>query len=238
MRLKTLLVVSLAVICSLTVEAQRKRGGARGADGGEIKAKGNYAKVQIVQMPKIGAQSLIPAPVFNAQMQGGAQPIVKKIRRWGVFELQYATYVKWQEELSFTWHVLCDTSKAKEKDRSKDAAPLPAYVYYTTTVRYINIPDGNHMACTCLPPSAIDRYGEPVAITVLITNKDGDELALDGFGNVKGVDVKSKWWEDDRVMGAVDKKGKQLVELRAGLLLDRSKTPFALINSADYEVIQ
>ena len=48
-----------------------------------------------------------------------------------------------------------------------------------------------------------------------------------------------KWcyWIDMEYETKDKKTGKNMIERRAGLV-DRSKTPFALINSSDYELVQ
>ena len=49
-----------------------------------------------------------------------------------------------------------------------------------------------------------------------------------------------KWWENDKFMNwqkAVNGEQKNQVERRQGLV-DRSKTPFWLVNNADYELVQ
>ena len=153
-------------------------------------------------------------------------------------ETKYTTMAKWQDELTFNWHVLLDASKAKEKDPKN----LPAqYSYYNTQVRYVDIKKGSHMASVCLPPSVLERFGEPCTISLIITNKEGDELAfhtenMSGDVNQAG----EKWWENDKFMNWQKKiKGemKPMLERRQGLV-DRSKTPFWLVNNADYELVQ
>ena len=137
MKIKTLLCCSLALACALSVSAQRRSssrsGGAKTAR--EAAQEKMDAKVKISQMPNIGPQSLLVAP--GLQAQGGSQPITKSRRQWGVYEMTYRTAQKWTEDLTVNWFVLCDTKKAKQVDRSKTAARLPPYVYYTLVSRYV-----------------------------------------------------------------------------------------------------
>ena len=144
MKIKTLLCCSLALACALSVSAQRRSssrsGGAKTAR--EAAQEKMDEKVQISQMPNIGPQSLLVAP--GLQAQGGSQPITKSRRQWGVYEMTYRTAQKWTEDITVNWFVLCDTKKAKQVDRSKTAARLPPYVYYTLVSRYVNIPEGDH----------------------------------------------------------------------------------------------
>lgn len=241
---KTGFCLALTFVCALSVAAAPSRG--RGSKSArELAQEKMDAKVQISQMPNIGPQSLLVAP--GLQAQGGSQPITKSRRQWGVYEMTYRTAQKWTEDLTVNWYVLCDTSKAKQKDKSKSAARLPPYVYYTLVSRYVNIPDGDHRSCVCLPPSFVERYGEPVVISCEIVTSEGKLLAgettVNGFSYVKAGKFNEEakeameWWNDDKIINAKDKKGDPLIELRQGLV-DRSKSPFYLVNNADYETIQ
>ena len=249
MTIKKILCFALACACVATASAQRRT--ARGSKSAAEEAQDKMdAKVKISQMPSIGPQSLIMAPALSAQ--GGLQPISKGRRQWGVYDMTYRTAQRWTEELTVNWYVLCDTSKAKEKDRSKAAKRLPPYVYYTLVTRYVNIPEGDHRSCVCLPPSYIERYGEPVVITCELVTSAGKlldaETVLSNIGSpfVSGkfneeTKAKAEWWNVDTIINAkIQKgpdKGESLIEVRQGLV-DRSKTPFWLVNNADYEAIQ
>ena len=179
----------------------------------------------------LSAQSRRRGPV-------GADGGAAVARQWIVLETKYTTMAKWQDELTFNWHVLLDASKAKEKDPKN----LPAqYSYYNTQVRYVDIKKGSHMASVCLPPSVLERFGEPCTISLIITNKEGDELAFHTENMSSDVNqAGEKWWENDKFMNWQKKiKGemKPMLERRQGLV-DRSKTPFWLVNNADYELVQ
>ena len=247
MKMKTLLCCSLALAFALSAAAQSRRSSsARGGKSArELAQEKMDAKVKISQMPNIGPQSLLAAP--SLQAQGGSQPITKSRRQWGVYEMTYRTAQKWTEDITVNWFVLCDTKKAKQIDRSKTAARLPPYVYYTLVSRYVNIPEGDHRSCVCLPPSFIERYGEPVVISCELVTAEGKLLdgmtVVNGFSYVQAgqfneeTKAKMEWWANDDIINAKDKSGEAMIELRQGLV-DRSKSPFYLVNNADYETIQ
>jgi hypothetical protein len=251
MMMKKMICFALAAACVATVSAQSSRRSFRNGRGGaqaEAEAEQDKmdAKVKISQMRSIGPQSLIMAPALSAQ--GGLQPISKGRRQWGVYDMTYRTAQRWTEELTVNWYVLCDTAKAKTKDKSRTAKRLPPYVYYTLVTRYVNIPEGDHRSCACLPPSFIERYGEPVVISCEIVTSAGKlldgETVVNSFPWVKPgkfteeTKNEMEWWNIDKIINAKDNKtGEAMIEVRQGLV-DRSKTPFWLVNNADYEAIQ
>ena len=85
-----------------------------------------------------------------------------------------------------------------------------------------------------LPPSYLERYGEPKAVGLEITNQNGELLSGDCWSEVKGVASHKKFWEDQKIMNATGADGKPMIERRQGLV-DRSKSIWALVNPNDYE---
>ena len=192
---------------------------------------GKEAKIMLDQFPKLGRQSTLSAPA----LQGGSiiGKCYNKPRSWIVLEAKYTTFVKWQDQLTFTWHVLLETKSATENKGNKEG--LAPYSYFTTSVTYQNIPQGSHAASVCLHPSYLERFGEPKAIGIVITNRNGDILNGDTESEIKGIEPHSKFWEDPKIMDA--KQGNEpMIERRQGLL-DRSKTIWALVNPNDYELV-
>ena len=237
---RLMIAVAVAAAMVMVADAQGRksttRRGAVGADGGAAVAQGRDAKVIITRKAALGSSCLQSAPTANGTSYLGK--VFKKPRQWIVPELEYQTAADWQDELTVTWHILLDSRNAKQRDKaSKDKEPVPQYSYYTVSVRYQNVPKGSHAASCVLPPSILERYGEPAIISVRITNKEGDvrDGQDEGASNLKMPD---EWWTSDQVFSAKDKKtGAPLIARRQGLL-DRSKTIFALINPDDYEMVQ
>ena len=194
----------------------------------------NSARVVIDTFPKLGRQATLAAPSFSGESIVGKTYL--KPRRWIVLEAKYTTFAKWQDQLTFTWHVLLETKTATEKDKSDKIAP---YSYFTTSVTYQNIPQGSHTASVCLHPSNLERYGEPRAVGLVITSKSGEMLAGDSESLVAGIashpkDVSRAFWNNSEIMGKKNSAGEPLIERRQGLV-DRSKTIWALVNPNDYE---
>ena len=204
------------------------------AEDDEPVATGKDAYVRIDQFPKPGRQSTLSAPMVSGASIIGQ--CYTKPRKWIVLEAKYSTLAKFQDQLTFTWHVLLDTKTATEKDKEDK---LPPYSYFTTTTTYYNVPKGSHAASVCLHPSYLERYGEPRAIGLVVANKNGEILAGDCESDIKGIDTHPKdiqeaFWNKQDIMNATDKAGEPMIERRQGLV-DRSKTIWAIVNPNDYE---
>lgn len=226
MNVKTLTCAITALALAMVVSAAPEK-----AKKGVEKAD----KVTIQQFPKLGRQSTLDAPGVNGGSTIGVA-WTGKPRKWIVLEAKYDTTAKWTDQLTFTWHVMLDTSTATAKDKD-DREKIAPYSYFTQTVTYYNIPRGSHAASVCLPPSYLERFGEARVVGVVIANKDGEVVAGNTESALPKIKSGSKFWEDETVMGAKDKKsGEPLVERRQGLL-DRSKTIWALVNPNDYETV-
>ena len=197
---------------------------------------GKDAKIMIDQFPKTGRASTLSAPAL-----GGASIIgncYTKPRKWIVLEAKYTTYAKFQDQLTFAWHVLLETKSATENKGNKEG--LAPYSYFTQTVTYSNIPQGSHAASVCLHPSYLERYGEPKAIGLVITNAKGEVLAGDCESEIQGIashpkSIEKAFWNDQDIMNA-QQGGEPMIERRQGLQ-DRSKTIWALVNPNDYEAV-
>ena len=230
--MKKVIVSILAVSCAVAAFAAPKvaPGAMPGADG-EAVTSGREAKVNVDQFPKTGQASALSAPSVQGQTTIGK--CYQKPRKWLVFEMKYTTFVKWQDQLTFTWHILLESKSATEKDREDKKAP---YSYYTTSVTYANIPQGSHAASVVLPPSILERFGYAKAIGVVISNKNGDVLGGQSESEVQGIKGGTLWWNDEKIMNATDKNG-PMIERRQGLL-ERSKTIWGLVNPNDYEMVE
>ena len=228
----TLALVSVAFSASTLLAAGAKKKGVQAMAGNEDgpETSGREAKIIVDQMPKTGQSCCLGAPgIPGASMIGTCY---QKPRRWIVIETKYTTFAKFLDQLTFNWHVLLETKSAKENKGNRMG--LAPYSYFNTTVTYYNIPQGSHAACVCLPPSYLELYGEPKAIGFTISNQNGDILGGGTVSEVKGISADTKFWDDQKIMGANGADGKPMIERRQGLV-DRSKTNWALVNPNDYE---
>ena len=236
--MKSKVIVSLATALALGAvfaAGARKKGPQAMAGADEVATTGRAAKFSIDQMPRTGQSSLMFAP----SLEGGSSigKCYKKPRQWIVCETKYTTWgsdkSRFLEQLTFTWHVLLETKSAKENKGNKEK--LPPYSYFSTSMTYFNIPQGSHASSVVLPPSYLERYGEPKAIGFTVTNENGDELGGGTVSEIKGIAANTKFWENSDIMDAKDSaSGGPMIERRQGLL-DRSKTIWAMVNPNDYE---
>lgn len=210
-----------------------KAGGMQvGVNGPEVGAS-KLPQVLLEQLPKTGRPSTLQAPAIPGPSSIGQ--CYTKARRWIVLESKYKTFDAWTDRLVFTWHVLLDSKTATEASK-KDVKELPPYSYFSTTVTYVNIPRGSHAARVCLPPSYLERFGEPKAVGLVITSADGEMLAGNSESEIKGIKSRTQWWTDTKIMDAKGRDGEPMIERRQGLV-DRSKTIWSLVNPNDYEVV-
>ena len=229
---KLVMAMTVMVAASTLLAAGAKKKGVQAMAGNEDgpETTGREAKILVDQMPKTGQSCCLPAPSLQGASMVGV--CYTKPRRWIVIETKYTTFAKFLDQLTFNWHVLLETKSAKENKGNR--AGLAPYSYFNTTVTYFNIPQGSHAACVCLPPSYYELYGEPKAIGFTISNQNGDILGGGTVSEVKGIAADSKFWDDQKIMGANGQDGKPMIERRQGLV-DRSKTIWAMVNPNDYE---
>ena len=137
---------------------------------------------------------------------------------------EYYTYDEWIDELTFSYYVM---TRATEGDARG------TYSFYDLTVRYVDVEKGtDHLSTVYLHPKTVERFGGPVAIGVGIS-AGGKEIAKETTASIP-MPKNEDWWKSDAVL----KSERVKVIKRSGRLLNRTQTPFNLINIDDYEVIQ
>ena len=235
-KMMTLTALALATTVAFAAPSSRSRRAAAAVEDEDAPTSGRDAKITLDQFPKLGRAATLAAPAVP-----GGSVIGKcytKPRSWIVLETKYTTYAKWQDQLTFTWHVLLETKTAPENKGNKEG--LAPYSYFTTSVTYQNIPQGSHAASVCLHPSYLERFGEPKAVGLVITNAKGETLAgncestIQLFHHPKSLET--AFWNNQDIMNKSGADGKPMIERRQGLM-DRSKTIWALVNPNDYEQV-
>ena len=181
--------------------------------------------LRITKLEGIGNRAKVETPRYTTTISRGSKPA----RLWHQITCYYEvgrTPVQWIEELTFRYYVL---SLVKDKKKGY------SYTLYKTNVQYVDIPAGSrntdHKSAVFLRPAAVLRYGEVVAIAVEILYKGN--VIVEGFNvDSKSQGLDGKWWKNPKVVQS------KIVTVKSGYLLDRSDSPFALINMDDYEVIK
>ncbi len=176
-------------------------------------------RIRIERLPPPNKTAVIRTPEYNVNVQNTMARVTRKPREWALFEVKYSTSAKWTDELTFNYYVM---TAGVDEDRKE------IFNFYTTTVRYIDIPKGAHMSCAAIPPSQIERYGSPVAVALEIVDQDGE---IADKKSEQTIALPDEWWKSTDVLDNPKLKRRQG-------MVDRSKTPFALVNIDDYEVVQ
>lgn len=235
--MKKMMLMMVALLAATTVVAAPKKAGAKrtapkaaaAAEADAPAIEGREGQVSISAPVRLGRQTCFPAPSLQGQSSVGQ--VFKKPRSWIVLEAKYETYAKWQDQLTFTWHVLLDSKTATDnKGGTEDIAP---YSYFTTQINYMNVPKGFHVSSAVLHPSYLERFGEPKAVGVVVTDKNGAVVGGDSWSEVSGIKGGTLFWDDPKIMEAT-KDGEPMIERRSGLV-DRAKTIWGLVNPNDYE---
>ncbi len=174
--------------------------------------------MRIRKLPKLGRGLLVRTPQYEhnvARVIGGS----RRAREWAVLDVFYDTAPAWMDELSIAFHVM---TEGRTPEGQKQ------FSLYQVTVAYADIERGEHVASVVLPPAALARHGDVVACAVEFF-AGGQKLAQESVASIQLPDT---WWSDPRVLD-----NPNLVK-RPGYLQDRSKSPFALANSDDYEAVK
>lgn len=164
----------------------------------------------------LGTKNIVKTPEYKTDAQRGVKPL----KEWFQLSVTYDTAPEWIDELAFQYFVM---SLAKVEGEMK-------YSIFSATVRYSDIQRGrSHVSTAFLHPKAVERFGDIVAVAVEILHA-GKVIAQEGEVGEKT--IPEDWWKNTVVTESAN------VTARNGYLLDRSRSPFALINIDDYEFIK
>jgi hypothetical protein len=160
----------------------------------------------------MASQDKIRAPNYQTDQTGALRPA----REWTQVGVVFDSFPEWLDEITFRYYVL---------SARKEAGAL-AYSFYQANVTYVDVAAGrSHESSMFLRPPAVERYGEIVAMAVEIYV--GGEMVAQESQQPKA--FAQEWWKK------TDQPG---VKARPGYLLNRSQTPFALINYGDFEMVK
>lgn len=172
----------------------------------------NPGEVQIVKVTSLkDVEHRAPALAGG----GGARK-----KKWGAFDVTFQTSPEWIDELTVVYTVMLENPKP-----AKGEPPLSLL---RVSVSYPDVERGReHTAGAVVQPSVLKRYGNALGFAAQLF-VDGKEVAAKGEadGRLKG---EAKWWESEKILNS------PMVRKREGLLLDRMKTPFSLVDPDNYE---
>lgn len=174
--------------------------------------------LRVRRFPKPSKALLLRTPEYNTSVarSGGS----RRPREWMVHETNYETRPEWIDSLDFSYTVMMEN---RTPDGKKE------FNLFQATIRYSDIAKGEHIACVVLPPPATARFGEIAGIALEIT-MDGNIIETQSEVKIDG--LPAEWWKNPRVLDNPN------VVRRPGYLVDRSKTPFGLINIDNYEMVK
>lgn len=186
--------------------------------------------------PKIRQDSTWKAR--TPRIAGNAQA---KEQTWGVFDYSFETKVPWTDNMTATFYLMLD---AEEVIRKKDVPEdTPRFSLMQLSLRYSDIPKGkDHKISAVLLPAALERFGKPIGLGLEVSV--GDTVVYVDDKNIDGVLVMAlqklaqanpggklpKWWEYVNANAMIQSK----MARRSDYLLDRAKTPFAVVAIDDY----
>jgi hypothetical protein len=171
--------------------------------------------VRIRRFSGISPRSKVRTPEYRSNIsRGSATP-----QEWFQVMVSYDSAPEWIDELTFRYYVMTGQREQGKKH----------FALFKGVVRYADIPEGrNHLSTAYLHPRAMDRYGEVVAVACEVVH-EGKVIAEESDVAMK---LPDQWWRNPLVVDNAD------VTVKDGYLLDRSRSPWALINIDDEEFIK
>ena len=177
--------------------------------------RASATKLKIRKLNGLGTRSLVDTPVFRNNASQGT----KRGAKWHQVSVVYDTAPEWIDELTVEFHVLAVTDDPKTRKK--------VFTLYKLLVKYSDVAQGRgHVATAFLRPTAVTRYGNPIAVATIFSI--GGKVV--GEESQTTENLPQKWWSSQRVLDRVT--------VRKGYLLNRSQSPWALVDYDAYEVIK
>jgi hypothetical protein len=103
-------------------------------------------------------------------------------QNWMMVSAEYDILPPWTDEVTFTFYVVLEAKAGDLKARSE------LKNMFTGTVTYMNVKRGRHMATMFLDPNTFERYGRPIAVSVVV-NVEGQAA-----GGAANPTTQTAWW--------------------------------------------
>jgi len=168
--------------------------------------------LRIRKVTELGRDMLQRAPSM-----GNRSP---KQKDWGVLDVTFDSAPEWIDEMTVTFTVMLQNKKPKQGE--------PVFSLLTLTSEYRDIAKGrDRKAGVVVLPVAMERHGQPIGIGVQFF-RDGQLIAESGVG-AESLSSQARWWANPNVTDHAS------VKKRDGYMIERSKSPFALVDIDSYE---
>lgn len=153
-----------------------------------------------------------PRAMMRSPDSSGSRRSVTPV--WVQLQVQYDAEPEWIDELMVQFHVLL-------RNRAGEFTLLKGSVSYVDVAR-----GKGHLGCMYVRPAGVARFGEVIGVAAEITVK-GEVVASLSEGKLgPGKPLPPQWWKNEKLV------------LKDGYVVEKSKTPFALMNFDDYEALK
>jgi hypothetical protein len=176
----------------------------------QVRATAARAGAEIIRIREL--TGLGPRAVMTSPGSSNSRRAVAPV--WIQLQVQYDTEPEWIEDLMVQFHVLL-------RNRAGEFTLLKG------TVNYVDVARGKgHLACAYVRPAGVARFGDVLGVAVELTVKGKVEAEFSDGKLAPGKPLPQDWWKNEKLV------------LRDGYVVDKSKTPFALVNFDDYEALK
>ena len=176
-----------------------------------IKAPAGVAAVRIHQLTGYGPRSLLRSP----DSSGGGSRGRNSTREWAEMAIQYDSDPEWIDEVTFQFYALLRNRTSGD------------YTLLKGAVTYVDVARGRgHLGVAYIRPNALSRIGEIVGVAVEAQVKGEVVAALTEGKLGPSKPLPQDWWLNPKLTP------------KDGYIVEKSKTPFALVNFDDYESVK
>jgi hypothetical protein len=164
--------------------------------------------LKVRELTGYGPRGLVKSPDSGSSKRAGS-------REWAELNVQFDTEPEWVDEVAFNFYVLL-------RDRGGSD-----YTLLKGVVTYVDVERGrSHQGVAYVRPAALARYGEIVGVAVEASVK-GEVVSVLTEGRLgPSKPLPLEWWKNPKLSP------------KDGYVVDKSKTPFALINFDNYEALK
>ncbi len=177
---------------------------------GRVREAEARAILKVRELTGFGPRALVKSPDAGSSKRAVA-------RDWAQLSTQYDTDPEWLDEVAFNYYVLL---------RGAATATGTEYTLLKGVVTYLDVARGRaHQGIAYVRPAALSRFGEIVGVAVEAKVK-GEVVSTLSEGRLAGKPLPLEWWKNPNLSP------------KEGYIVDKSKTPFALVNFDDYEALK